>query len=164
MCAEVDAAVRTYLPPCDDWTEVYINSKLIDIVARVSGRVFVGADLAQDPEYLEIGANYTVYLIEAVRAIKQIRPWLRPFLVPRLPEIKRLRDMEKKATKHLEPIVKERVNAQKDPNFQQPDDMVWFARCQARRVLMINRCNGCSIAAQSTASRQSNNLLNNSSD
>jgi hypothetical protein len=136
ICSEVDAAVRHYLPSCDNWTEVCINSKLIDIVARVSGRVFVGQDLASDPEYLDIGANYTVYLIEAVRAIKFIRPWMRPILVPRLPEIKRLRNMEKRAAKHLEPIVRERMEAGKaDPNYQQPDDMVCQMCGQTRLTL-----------------------------
>jgi hypothetical protein len=136
ICSEVDAAVKHYLPPCADWTEVCINSKLIDIVARVSGRVFVGQDLASDPEYLDIGANYTVYLVETVRAIKSIRPWLRPFLVPRLPEIKRLREMEKRAAKHLEPIVRERMEAGKaDPNYQQPDDMVCLLVGQTRHML-----------------------------
>lgn len=117
--------MRQYLPECNTWTEVCINSKLVDIVARVSGRVFVGPDLCQDPEYLNCGSNYTVYLMEAVRAIKRIRPWLRPFLVPRLPEIKRLRDMEKRAAEHLQPIVRERMEAEKnDPNWEKPDDMM----------------------------------------
>ena len=125
ICAEVDTAMRQHLPPCSDWTEVNINSKLVDIVARVSGRVFVGPDLCQDPEYLECASRYTVILMETVRAIKQIRPWLRPFLVPRLPEIRRLRDMEKRAAKHLQPIVRERIESQKnDPNWQRPDDML----------------------------------------
>ena len=114
-----------YLPPCNDWTEVAINSKLVDIVAKVSGRVFVGPDLCQDPEYLDCGSNYTILLIEAIRAIKPIRPWLRPFVVPRLPEILRLRDMEKRAAKHLQPMVQERMEAEKnDPNWQKPDDMM----------------------------------------
>jgi cytochrome P450 len=117
--------MRQYLPSCDEWTEVAINSKLIDIVAKVSGRIFVGPDLCQDPEYLDCGSNYTVYLINAVHAIKRIRPWLRPFLVPRLPEIKRLRDVEKRAARLLEPIVRERMEAEKsDANWQKPDDMM----------------------------------------
>jgi cytochrome P450 len=117
--------MRQYLPDCNDWTEVAINSKLVDIVAKVSGRVFVGPDLCQDPEYLDCGSNYTILLMEAVRAIKGIRPWLRPFLAPRLPEIRKLRDMEKRAARHLEPIVRERMEAEKnDPNWQKPDDMM----------------------------------------
>ncbi|KAF2029035.1 cytochrome P450 monooxygenase-like protein [Setomelanomma holmii] len=125
ICGEVDAAIRQYLPPCSDWTEVRMDSTLVDIVARVSGRVFVGPDLCQDPEYLECGSKYTIFVMQAVHAIKPIRPWLRPFLVPRLPEIQRLRDMEKRAAKHLQPIIRERVEAEKnDPNWQKPDDML----------------------------------------
>jgi cytochrome P450 len=117
--------VRNYLPACDDWTEVNINSKLVDIIAKVSGRIFVGPDLSQDPEYLECGSQYTIVLAEAVRVIKLIRPWLRPFLVPRLPEMQKLRDMEKRAIKHLQPIVRARLEAQKnDPNWEKPDDML----------------------------------------
>jgi cytochrome P450 len=117
--------MRKYLPACEDWTEVNINSKLIDVIAQVSGRIFVGPDLCQDPEYLEYGRNYTVYVIEAVNAIKRIRSWLRPFVVPHMQEIKKLRAVEKKAANFMEPIVRERVEAEKnDPNWQKPDDMM----------------------------------------
>jgi hypothetical protein len=125
ICNEVEASMRLYLPPCDDWTEVSINNKLVDIITKVSGRVFVGPDLCQDPEYLDCGSNYTIVLSNAVQAIKHIRPWLRPFLAPRLPEIAKLRAMEARATKHLEPIVRERMEAEKnDPNWQKPEDMM----------------------------------------
>jgi hypothetical protein len=117
--------MRMHLPPCDDWTEVSINNKLVDIITRVSGRVFVGPDLCQDQEYLDCGSNYTIVLSNAVQAIKHIRPWLRPFLAPRLPEMAKLRAMEARATKHLEPIVRERMEAEKnDPNWQKPEDMM----------------------------------------
>jgi cytochrome P450 len=130
VCAEVDTAIRQALPSCDDWTEVDINDKLLDIVAKVSGRVFVGPDMCQDPEYVELARNYTVYLIEALYAIKRTRPWLRRFVGHRLPEVKRLRDVEKKATEFVEPIIRARLEAEKnDPNWQKPDDMVqWLIK------------------------------------
>jgi hypothetical protein len=85
ICSEVDAALREYMPPCEDWTEVYINQKLVDVVAKVSGRVFVGPELCQDPEYLDAGSNYTLDLMAAVTVLKKMRPWLKPFLAHRLP-------------------------------------------------------------------------------
>lgn len=95
----------------------------------------MGPELSSDPEYLDCGSNYTVRLMEAVNAIKAIRPWLRPFLVPRLPEIAKLREMEKRAAEHLEPIVRERLAAEKnDPNWQKPDDMLqWILNRNAGR-------------------------------
>lgn len=132
ICAEVDAAVRQYFPSCDDWTEVCINDRLVDVITRVSGRVFVGPDLCRDQEYLECGSKYTVYLMDAVKAIKKIRPWLRPFVVPRLQEIKRLREMETRAARQLQPMVRERLEAEKnDSNWQKPDDMVRSSHSRA---------------------------------
>lgn len=140
ICAEVDASLREYLPPCQDWTEVCINAKLVDVVAKVSGRVFVGPELCQDPDYLDSGSNYTVDLMKAVQAIKKTRPWLRPFLAPRLPEVRKLRERERRAAEVLEPIVRSRMEAQKnDPNWQQPDDMMQW---------MMNRSQGANSVAE----------------
>ena len=125
ICSEVDAALREYMPPCEDWTEVYINQKLVDVVAKVSGRIFVGPELCQNPEYLDLGSNYTIDLMNAVTALKKVRPWLKPFLAPRLPEVVQLRKREKQLTDFLRPIVVERMTAKsKDPNWQAPDDML----------------------------------------
>jgi cytochrome P450 len=134
ICVEVDNALKEYIPPCEEWTEVALNGQLVKVVAKVSGRIFVGPDLCQDPEYLDSGSNYTINLMKAVHAIKQIRPWLRPFVVPRLPEIKKLRNMEERAARHLEPIVRERMEAEKnDPNWQKPDDMMqWLLNQSAK--------------------------------
>lgn len=32
---------------------------LVDVVAKISGRIFVGPELCQDPEYLDSASNYT---------------------------------------------------------------------------------------------------------
>jgi cytochrome P450 len=63
--------------------------------------------------------------MDAVHAIKRLRPWQKPFLAPRLPEIKKLRAVEKLAAELLNAMVKERLEAEKtDPNWQKPDDMM----------------------------------------
>ena len=122
------------MPPCEDWTEININAKLVTIVAKVSGRIFVGPELAQDPEYLDAACNYTIDLINAVNGVKKLRPWLKPFLASRTPELIALRNREKQAEKILQPLVTERLAAKaEDPNWQEPDDMLQW---------MINRSDG----------------------
>lgn len=134
ICQDVDAALREYMPPCDDWTEVNINAKLVTIVAKVSGRIFVGPELSQDPEYLDAACNYTIDLINAVNGIKRLHPWLKPFLASRTPELIALRNREKQAEKILQPLVAKRLAAKaEDPNWQEPDDVLQW---------MINRSDG----------------------
>jgi len=108
---------------CEEWTSVKINSKLVNMVAKITGRVFVGPELCRNEEYLDSAINYTMDLITAVQAIKLTRPFLRPWLAPRLREVRKLDETERKAKQMLEPIVQTRRDAQaNDPNWQQPDD------------------------------------------
>jgi hypothetical protein len=124
---EVDEAMEQYLPSCEDWTEVTIYKAMVDIIAQVSGRVFVGPELCKDPTYLECSINYTMDLVNSVTAIKALRPWLRPFLAPRLPEIQQLRKRERTAAEYLKPIIKQRQDAEKNnPEWQKPDDVSWL--------------------------------------
>ncbi|KAF2798515.1 cytochrome P450 monooxygenase-like protein [Melanomma pulvis-pyrius CBS 109.77] len=124
ICAEVDEAMREEMPPCEDWTGEYIYMKLVNVVAKVSGRVFVGPELCRDQGYLDAGINYTLELMNAQRAIKDMRPWIRPFLAPRLPEVRLLRRRERQATEFLRPVVQARRDAEKNPDYQKPDDML----------------------------------------
>jgi hypothetical protein len=124
ICAEVDEALQKELPPCEDWTGIHIYMKLVNVVAKVSGRVFVGPELCHNQDYLDAGINYTMELMNAQRAIKNMRPWLRPFLASRLPEVQMLRKRENQATKIFRPVVQARLEAQKNPDYQRPDDML----------------------------------------
>ncbi|KAK4235824.1 hypothetical protein C8A03DRAFT_36300 [Achaetomium macrosporum] len=118
---EVQASIRAELPPCDDWTPININRKLLRIVALVSGRVFIGAELSRSEEYLDAAINYTVELMDARRALDQVRPWLRPFVAHRLPEIKKLDARRAQADKFLQPIVEARRRLK---DSEKPDDML----------------------------------------
>lgn len=124
ICAEVDEAMREEMSPCEDWTGEYIYMKLVNVVAKVSGRVFVGPELCRDQGYLDAGINYTMELMNAQCAVKNMRPWIRPFLAPRLPEVLLLRKREKQATEFLRPVVQARRDAEKNPDYQKPDDML----------------------------------------
>jgi hypothetical protein len=125
MSAEVEASLKAYMPLCEDWSEVSIYKTLVDVVAKVSDRIFVGPELCQDPEYLDNAGSYTMDVVHAIEAIKKLRPWLKPFLAPSLPEVRRLHERERKGARYLQPIIEERQNAAKnDTNWQQPDDML----------------------------------------
>lgn len=164
ICAEVETALRDALPPCDDWTEVNINRTLVDVVAKVSGRVFVGAELCHDPNYLDTSANYTLEVAQAVTSLKKLRAWLKPIIGHYIPEIRAVREREKRAAEFLRPIIEERVESKKnDPNWQEPDDMLqWLInRSEGKRTAtqMAKMQLGLIFAAIHTTSLTATNIL-----
>jgi cytochrome P450 len=119
--------LKNEIPACEDWTPVFIFPKLVKVIAQVSGRIFVGSELCHDKDYLDTAINYTTELIDAMKAIKRMNPWLRPFLASRLPQVQRVNEREELAVKFFEPIVQARREAAKNPDYQKPDDMLqWF--------------------------------------
>lgn len=120
----VEQALKDEMPvECEDWTPVRINPKLVSMVAKITGRIFVGPELCHNEEYLDAAINYPVELITAAQAVKRTRPFLRPWFAPRLPEVRKLDETESRAKQMLEPIIEARCNAQaNDPDWQQPDD------------------------------------------
>lgn len=116
---EIDLAMERTMPPCEDWTKVYVNGKLADIVAQVSGRIFVGPEICRDPEFIDHSINFTNDFMAAVFAVKHCNPWLRLFKGRRLPEIQRLKKRTRRATKFFEPIILQRLKGE-----QKADDML----------------------------------------
>lgn len=130
---EVADALRTELPQSCSWTEVKIMEKIMRVVAIASGRVFVGPELCRNEEYLNASINYTVEVLEAVRAVSEIVPWLRLFLANRTPEVKKVRRCIKEADKFLRPVVTARREAAKNPDYQKPDDLLeWITDAQSK--------------------------------
>lgn len=129
---EVDRTLRTELPPCKDWTEVNINSKLLRIVAIVSGRVFLGPELCHDEAYINAAINYTIDVMLALRAVQGLTPWQRWLKGSSLPEVMNLDKHEEEATRFLRPVIAARRQAEKDePGYQKPDDMLqWLMDAQ----------------------------------
>ena len=114
------------MPPCDDWTPVYIYMKIASAVAKISGRIFVGPELCRDKDYLDAGLNFTMDMITAREEISQMSPWKRPFLAPRLKSVQQLKKRREQAKALLEPIVRARQEAEKKggPDYQKPDDVL----------------------------------------
>ncbi len=130
IAEEVEEALLLEMPPCEDWTPVNINEKLLRIVAMVSGRVFVGPELCRSEEYLDAAIHYTLDLMTAQRAVSSLAPWKRPFLGKRLPQVKKLDQRLAEATAFLRPVVEAR---QRLPVEEQPDDMLqWLMSAQPK--------------------------------
>lgn len=128
IAEEVDLAFQEELPPCKDWTAVPLNHHLLRIIAKVSGRIFVGPELCRTEEYIDMGINYTVNLMTAVNAIGALKPSDRKDKAGDLPEVKQLQNRQQRSYAFVKPLIEARKKAIKEnPDFQKPDDiMQWI--------------------------------------
>lgn len=133
LSEEVDRSVKADMPSCEDWTEVKIFMTLSRIVARVSGYIFVGPELYENEEYLDLALSYTMDALGAVRAIKEWHPFLRPFVSRFLPEVRRSNQQVARMQRWLTPVMNARRKAASKPGYQKPDDMLqWMLDKQAK--------------------------------
>ncbi|KAF5024477.1 hypothetical protein F66182_3417 [Fusarium sp. NRRL 66182] len=124
IAKEISQVLGLSIPSTEDWAEVNIHHSLLRIVAMVSGRLFIGPELCRSEQYLDAAINYTLEVTGAGRAVQTMRPWLRPFLAPSLPVVKKLHQRIAEAEAFLEPVVSQRIQAMADPSYEKPDDFL----------------------------------------
>ncbi|KAL8369611.1 hypothetical protein RB595_000103 [Gaeumannomyces hyphopodioides] len=62
------------------WTEIKISPAITDVVARLSSRVFLGAETCRDEEWLDITKNFTIIFNGAMQIMRLFPRWSRPFV------------------------------------------------------------------------------------
>lgn len=90
----------------------------------VSGFVFIGPELSRTEQYLDAAINYTMDVMSAQRAVQKMRPWQRPFLTGRLPELKNLYRRIAEADAFMRPVIGLRKDTAAEGNEDKPDDML----------------------------------------
>lgn len=55
-----------------EWHEVVVKDANLQLMARITSRVFLGEELCRNPHWLRITSTYTVV---AYRAIAELRLW-----------------------------------------------------------------------------------------
>jgi cytochrome P450 len=111
-----------------DWHMVQLKSVVLDVVARLSSRVFVGAELCRDPSWLKISAEYTVYAMQAIREMRSWNPAARLIVHWFLPSCRKLRSMVKEARKIVNGVLEKRRADQAAgvTSLEHNDALKWF--------------------------------------
>ncbi|KAJ7727037.1 cytochrome P450 [Mycena olivaceomarginata] len=89
-----------------DWKPITVLPAITDIVARISGRLFVGLPLCRNPEYQKFSIKHTFDVALSGRLIGYLPKFLRPILGPLISS--RKRNM-RQAMRLLGPLVAERI-------------------------------------------------------
>ena len=98
---------------CDDWTAVNVYHSLLNTVARISARVFVGLPLCRDDEWIKATTHYTEAVANGFKAISKYPFFIRPIVAPFIPELRNLNLARRRAGKMIGPTVATIMNSTK---------------------------------------------------
>ncbi|KAK8015187.1 ent-kaurene oxidase [Apiospora arundinis] len=135
MCKhELDHALSVETPDCKDkWVPVNMFNYLSLIVARVTGRVFVGPELCRDPAWIKVSLEYDVNVGTAVVMLRMFPPFLHPIIARLLPSWWRAHRDIKTAHQIIGPAVRERRDKEaNDIDYQKPHDLLQWMMDEAQ--------------------------------
>ncbi|KAJ0418305.1 cytochrome P450 [Aspergillus carlsbadensis] len=92
----------------EEWSELTLKPQILDVVARMSSRVFMGNQLCRDPHWLTITKGYTVNLFFAATKLRVYPRSLRPLVHWFLPECRNIREQYRAAHSVIEPVLAKR--------------------------------------------------------
>ncbi|RYP61968.1 hypothetical protein DL770_009669 [Monosporascus sp. CRB-9-2] len=119
----VARTVPDVIGACEDWRGVKIYQSLLQIVAIVSGHVFLGPDLCRRKEYLHASIHFTVDLFIAIAALKRWPKPLRIFAKYWIPQLKTVNEHRQRAREFLVPVIQDR-KALQAKGEKKPEDML----------------------------------------
>ncbi|KAI0098329.1 cytochrome P450 [Hypoxylon sp. NC0597] len=108
---ETTASLHDVFGDIEEWTTRYIRDDMLEIVARLSSRVFLGRDLCRNRRWLDIAKSYTVDSFLVSRLMRAVPSFLRPLAYVLIPQSKSLRSAVRDARKLINPEVQRRKAA-----------------------------------------------------
>ncbi len=114
-----------------EWHEVTLKTALLDVVARLSSRVFLGDQVCRNTEWLNITKEYAVNFFFAATELRMYPRPIRRFIYRFIPRCKKLMAQFRESQRIIWPIVLERRYVRKKaveagkpmPNFN--DALDW---------------------------------------
>nr|POE47917.1 cytochrome p450 monooxygenase pyr9 [Quercus suber] len=92
-----------------EWSTRRLRDDMLDVVARLSARVFLGKELCRNKEWLTISKEYTINVFVAAQMLRMVPAPLRPLLHWFIPQCKAARKQVAAAHKLITPEVEDRV-------------------------------------------------------
>ncbi|KAL0943100.1 Dihydromonacolin L monooxygenase LovA 1 [Colletotrichum truncatum] len=91
-----------------EWQEYPLKDSILDLVARLSSRVFLGDEICRNDEWLWLTKEYTILAMKAALKLQMLPRLLRPIVNMWDPDCRRLRVAIAHARQLITPIVEQR--------------------------------------------------------
>lgn len=122
---ELEYIVENEFPACDDWTPVKWQPFALRIIARLSGRAFVGPTINRREEWMDLSINFAIHVFMAVVKLQLFPEWARPVGQYLVSDLGKIRSDIKKAKVILNPLLEERIRDMDIPGAQgKPNDLM----------------------------------------
>ena len=105
---ETSAALNDIFGEPVEWQARQMKQGILDLVARLSSRVFLGKELCRDADWLRISKNYTVDSFMASNILRMCPGLLRPLVYWFIPTCTRLRQEVRDSRRLILPEVERR--------------------------------------------------------
>ncbi|KIM76338.1 hypothetical protein PILCRDRAFT_797492 [Piloderma croceum F 1598] len=102
---EIVRAFDEIIPLTSDWTKVCANDAVSQIVCRSANRIFVGAPLCQDPDWLALTLKFSKDVVISGRIISLFPGFLQPIAASLLTN---LNAHVRHGMRHLAPVIQDR--------------------------------------------------------
>jgi len=138
MSAEVDYALATHFGECQgifhphdsqlpqlvnshmaEWTEFRLHPVILQVVAIISGSIFVSVPRNRDPAWLKVAIMFTIDVFAGSRALRNLPfpAFMYPITARFVPEVRRTHEHRAKARELISPIIKARLSGVEEPGL-----------------------------------------------
>ncbi|KAI0131024.1 cytochrome P450 [Daldinia grandis] len=111
LVEETAASLHDVFGENKEWTTRLIKTDMLEVIARLSSRVFLGKELCRNRRWLDISKSYTVDSFLASRLMRSVPSFLRPLAYVFIPQSRSLRHAVRDARKLINPEVQRRKAA-----------------------------------------------------
>ncbi|CRK18591.1 hypothetical protein BN1708_012401 [Verticillium longisporum] len=91
-----------------EWKEFVLKTEILNLVARLSSRVFLGPEVARNEDWLSITKSYTIHGFLAAEQLRNYSPWWRRLANQFLPECRLVRRQLVEARAIIGPVMQKR--------------------------------------------------------
>ncbi|KAF6808175.1 cytochrome p450 monooxygenase [Colletotrichum sojae] len=108
---EASFAIQHIFGNVEDWKETEIKTDILDLIARLSSRIFLGEASCRNEEWLDLSKSYTITSFRAAMKLNKIPRVLRGIANIIDQDCRQSRQALSKARRIVEPVVAERRQA-----------------------------------------------------
>ncbi|EXF77903.1 ent-kaurene oxidase [Colletotrichum fioriniae PJ7] len=154
LASETRFAVDHIFGKPTQWQEYNTKDTILDLICRLSSRVFLGDEVCRDEAWLAITKSYTVNAFLGAEILRPYPYWLRYAANVFLPECKTLRRQVSDSRDIIEPVLQRRRDARQrareggEPAPKFNDGIDWFEEeSQGREYDVVGAQLGLSVVA-----------------